>query len=433
MDILIFILILRFYFSNNKPLAIFGFLALTTSYFGYGNNETNFLFTHNISDTGLLFSLIIFFVELRNFKIDRNKIKRTILFFLFFLVFAAILDIIVNNTTIIDVLKTGKSWLALLTFFTFSRLNKVEIFKIFKFIILITVIQAVLYYLQYFSNIEIYRLSEKTIEHEGRDTRRGGFPPIYCLFVFLMLLTNYRIVNFSLKSKIIILILILGTVVLSLTRSLLFAFIIGLVMFYLFDRFRAKTIISFLVFGIVLAIILSRVPAIQNRINSGLEDITYTYSANYKTSEVNENFSFRIFHFQERLNYVLEDPIKTIFGLGFVHESSFKKKVFNIGLSSKDGTAITQLDSGDFSWSVLLIRLGFLGICILLVLFYYVLKYFYNNRKDQFSRISFIYIFLSLFLFSMFSSNIANGFFWPHVFLLYYFQIQNNLLTKKAR
>lgn len=432
MDLIIFIVILKLYFSKNKPLAIIGFLSLITSYFGYGQNATDFVFHHNISDLGLFFVIIVFAIESYKKNVLDLKIKRVVVAFFIFLLIAAIIDVSFNNTAIVDVLKTGKSWLCLLTFFIFSKLTFEELVKVFRYIIYITFIQIVLYYFQYFTGLNIYNQISHSYEFEGKSISRGGFPPTYAYFVFLILLATNRIIKFNQKQKIMFLFLIFGTAVLSLTRSTLFFLIFSIILYYIFDKISAKKTVTILFISFIVGLILSYVPAIEQRVIDGIKDVKYSFNSNYQKSDVNENFSFRIFHFQERLNYILKKPETILFGLGFIHESSLKKKIFNIGIESKVTKNISQLDTGDFSWSSLIIRIGFLGIVLLLRLFYLMIKHFFLFRSSQFGLISFIYLILNLILLSMVSANISNGYFWPLIFLLYYFVKQENIYTTKS-
>lgn len=434
MDIIVLVVALVWYFSGNKPLAIVAFLALITSYFGYGTNESSFLFKHNISDVGILFSLIIFWYEAQkgSWEVD-PKLKTAILVFFLFLLISATIDFFSNNTSFIDIIKTGKSWLALLTFFSFSRLTVPEISKVIKLVVLITIVQTGLYYVQYFSGIKLFVQYESV--YEG--VARGGFPPTFALLVFLLLLTKIPVIGFLHRYRLIIAGLVFGTVVLSLTRSVLMAFGLGGFLLFFMERISLKNLLTLSLFVLSIFILVSQIEVLRNRIDAGLDDVVFAFAGNYKQEEYNENFSFRIFHFQERLDYILKSPQKSMFGLGFVHETSFKKGAFNLGLPSGDMKGVVQLDSGDFAWSVLILRLGFVGLFVLLILFFLLLRYFFAFRENIIAKVAFIYLLLNLIILSLTSSNIANGLFWPLIFVLFYFQfrftqIQNIEDAKRA-
>lgn len=437
MDFLIFVLSIVFYINSKRDIGIVGLLALITNYFGYGKNETNFLLRHNISDIGILLSVVFLLIENYQGKFNVDKrIKRVILMYISFLLVSALFDIIINKTSILDILKTGKSWICLLTIFSFSRLKHEEIRGVFRLLVTITFVQLLLYYIQYFTGVEIYHQYRSSYEFAGKDLQRGGFPPAYAYFVFLILISNISINKLSNHQRLIFIVMIFGTVVLSLTRSILLVFVLSVLVYYLYNRINAKTIFSLFLFSVLSFFVISKVPAVEKRISEGINDVNYAFKTNYKSDDINENFSFRIFHFQERLDYVLNNSHTIIFGIGFVHESSFKKKTFNIGIRNKETGEIIQLDTGDFSWSSLVLRIGLVGISILIYLFYLLLKFYFIRIRMGASRVFFVYLLFNLIIFSMVSSNIANGFFWPLCFLMYYFirtAEQNNVKVIYAR
>lgn len=434
MDILIFILSIVFYLNRQKHFTLIGLLLLTTSYFGYGKNQATFPFIHNISDFGILLSVFLYFTRIHEVKkkSNTNEIKLFVLFGCF-LIISSLFDVFVNKTSIIDIVKTNKSWLVLLNLFSFRNLEYKTIHKTIRLVILITIFQTLIYYIQYFSGIKIYEVHESTYDFAGKDINRGGFPPHFALLTFFFLIYNKTILRIKEYLRYLILILIFGTVILSVTRSVLISFLFGTFLLFFLDRLKAKNIAAFVFTFSLLFYILMQSKVMNDRFNKGIGDIQYAFNNNYKLANINENFSFRVFHFQERLDYICSSTYSFIFGLGYVHESSFNKKIFTIGLDSKDGAGIIQLDSGDFSWSVLLLRFGFLGLAIYLVFYFCFLAFFFKERMTPIARISFVYMFINIVVLSFVSSNISNGYYWPIIFLLYYLhKNQPKILVKNV-
>src|SRR5690606_1093080 len=83
-----------------------------------------------------------------------------------------------------------------------------------------------------------------------------------------------------------------------------------------------------------------------------------------KNETNSDNFSYRLLHSLERLNYIMKDPVRTVRGIGYIHEDNFKVKIFEIGLINKETQEIIQLDTGDIAWSLFLVRFGLLGTLI---------------------------------------------------------------------
>ena len=143
------------------------------------------------------------------------------------------------------------------------------------------------------------------------------------------------------------------------------------------------------------------------------------------SNEIEGNYSFRILHAQERLNYITQNAQNTIFGLGNISEENFSE-VFEIGLLEESGR-ITQLDTGDIAWSTFFIRLGLLGTVFYLFIFVRLLLNFYRIQKyNSLALVTFVYLLVNLTIMSFASSSMATGQFFLLPVLLYF-------LSKKGK
>ena len=121
-------------------------------------------------------------------------------------------------------------------------------------------------------------------------------------------------------------------------------------------------------------------------------------------------FTFRMAHLFERCQYLNERPEAMILGAGLIPEDS--KKVddlfdFRVGLLEELTDTSVQLDTGDISYSLLFIRLGYVGTFIYLLIYFYFFYFFFKNRKNVYSRISIMFLILT-FGVSFFSANLVN-------------------------
>jgi hypothetical protein len=86
---------------------------------------------------------------------------------------------------------------------------------------------------------------------------------------------------------------------------------------------------------------------------------------------------------------------------------------FKIGLIEELSGATVQLDTGDISYSILFLRLGYLGSFLYLLLFVYLMVFFYKKRDNRYAFFSFLYLILTIGV-SFFSANLLD----PVTFLM---------------
>jgi hypothetical protein len=145
-------------------------------------------------------------------------------------------------------------------------------------------------------------------------------------------------------------------------------------------------------------------------------DVEAVITGNIESSEFemdnlgNATFTFRILHLLERNQYLLEHPKAMIFGAGLMPEDSKivdKMFDFKIGLVAELTDAPAQLDSGDISYSVLLLRLGYIGTALYLLLIVYFMVFFYKKRDNRYGLFTFLYLILTIGV-SFFSANLLH-------------------------
>jgi hypothetical protein len=124
------------------------------------------------------------------------------------------------------------------------------------------------------------------------------------------------------------------------------------------------------------------IEAVQSRINDGVADISKTLApgstiAN-RNYDMNDTFSYRIAHLAERVSYVLADPNRLLFGVGMLTEDAKQtsKLSFEAGLFNQHTGQLSQVDTGDIAWSLLILYMGIVGVFFFIALHIRLFRYF---------------------------------------------------------
>lgn len=417
-SILIFSIILLLYINNKKVYSLFLFLILQTNFLAFSGANFD-IGNISLQNNDLCLVLIILFIfydiffRRVRYKINYKYIK-PINLFLFFIIISVIADIAFNNTPIGNVFRTTRQWFFLLVLFPLSTLSTKEVEKFLKIIFILTTFQAVVYILQVIFNYPIYFGTEETrilTKYKSEGERFRNVPP------FLILFLSSIIVNNEFRKRFISFILLNTVVILSATRSLLIGIYMPFFVNMILLSKKIKYKFSYIIIIVVLIFSVQLSTTFSERFNGGIDEISLLFNKGIGNFETSGNFSFRINHFLERYNYIVQNPYNIVFGLGFVTESDFSKTLFSVGLSHDDGQVI-QLDSGDISWSVFILRYGIVGTVLFLVSYFILMKYFFLNRNKYYNNLAFYYMFVAIFL--SFTSNIlASAGFWFFPFLFY--------------
>ena len=166
--------------------------------------------------------------------------------------------------------------------------------------------------------------------------------------------------------------LLLAVQLVSFTRSALIG--TGMVLVYLSKRLLNSILVAFFLVSIVVAVgvAYSSSSTIQSRIDESMKDITSSMSGDYLSWKpgTDGNLSFRLAHLNERVAYVYADVARWPMGIGFIHEDSAAAQNlgFRIGLKSFYTGRAVQVDTGDIAWSVIVIKTGFIGLALMLLL-----------------------------------------------------------------
>lgn len=369
MDIVIFLLGLVQIFRGKYAWAIAIIILLASSYLQLNTEAAGtvyFPFKHNVNDTGLLLYLIFFaHIWIRKGIVFQHKLTNVVIVFYSFLIINGIVDVF-SNVPIVDVIKFSRHWIYLTLIWILPYLRFVHILKSLKIILYITLGMCLLLFFQRMLGLDLIGYHFST-EVNGVRIDRGVKPPIYVIpFILLLLADAFKYKAF--KKWIFVLILFLP-IILTLKMTYFITVLGGYIIFlFVSGKLSIKSLLPYFLAGTILLVLFF---SLNQTFTTRLFKIV-NQTENIKDGEVDGNFSFRILHTLERTEYILQDPLSTLRGIGFISETHFNKDVFEIGLPNKEGE-VTQLDTADIAWSLLILRLGFLGLAIFIMLFFKII------------------------------------------------------------
>jgi len=421
-----------YYFTKSKHIAVILLLfAFTSGFYFLGPELTDNIGIgpiNKIEDAILIFILFDFFFKFKyNLPIiKKDKLAKLIIYFSVFVVADIFYSLLVLNIDITYVIRSSRHFLYFLAYFPLQRVKKYD--KIFKFLSILVVLQIAITFFQFFTGMEVFKAVNIL---EGGELRRLYFTPILSEFwLFFSLILYLREKN---KKYLVLYFLILIIQILTGSRGTIYSSLVLTALAVLFNRkvLSARTIVVSIV---IIMLFLSLGTSYQERIKSGIEDISQIFNKEFYVNPYQyyrgNTLAFRLALTTERLSYIIKEN-KIVFGLGFATEDSpiADRLPFSIGLKNKYGSTI-QLDTGDIVWAIFLMRLGVIGTILILINYLFILKISFQNKDNLFYSAMFFALLFD-FMTSVISSYLYNNIF---LILLAYVMCQklsNFSLTKK--
>lgn len=396
------------------PALIFFFLFLTSGFNLIPEEMTELMLFSKGMDYAIIMLFVIVIVDVFCIK---GYLKFDRLIYLYFLFCAFLAGCIFYNKFVIsvgwtEIIRTCRYQLLWVVYPVFRHLPKAQMERLLKYLFLVTVICSVLFLLQIFLNETILNEGEKnTVNLFGmKIPRYYNQPDMLHFFVFMAIYCNPYKGMVKHVTAAILVIALLG----AFHRSLVGSFIIAVALGYIIQlprlrRIKMLTVASvFLVFFIAFA----GYKFVHSRTYI---DIQHVLSGNIIDTEIdiddmqNSTFTFRIMHLLERNQYLLDNPVAMVTGAGLMTEDSkltYSLFNFDVGLTEELSGQTAQLDTGDISYSILLLRYGYLGTLLNLALFIYLMVFFYKKRENRYGLSTFLFLVMS-FGISFFSANLV--------------------------
>jgi hypothetical protein len=329
--------------------------------------------------------------------------------FLALLIFLVLYSVFIENIEFSVALRVFRNFVFIVFILVFCELDKSELEKVFRLIVIATSVASVVYCLQ---NV----VGDTLLNNVGGDDTVNYFAeppmikgvvrfynlPVLVAPILFLVLYDKKVVPAKWRTTLIIPNAL--ACLLSQHRNLILAVLICFIVNYIIQHKISFGKLAMVIFaGCIIAFGINKFT--NDRLSEGftdLQDIASNgiTSRDLATAEMAElsTSKFRIYHFYERLEYIMHDFMHATFGLGLLTEDSrFVKQLdFRIGLTDET-YKVTQVDTSDIAWSLFIINFGILGTIIFISVYTNLLKRFYSSRHDKKMIAGVLYIILLLF------------------------------------
>ena len=363
-----------------------------------------------------------------------DKLLWLILIFYVFLAFCILYNRYVVGVSWKEIVRTARYNILWMAYLVFRNFSQEQLLKLLKYLFFVTVVCSALFLLQIILDEHILN---ETVRYEiyllgMKIPRYYNQPDMLPIFAFMAIYFNPCKGPMKIVTAAILICALLG----AFHRSLFFAFILSISAGYIIRLPRVKRGVV-LISTAVLCLFFIVFFGYKFANSRTVKDVSVVTSGNVGAIDVKDidieelqksTFTFRIAHFIERNQYLLDHPKAMLFGAGLMTEDS---KItgsmfdFDIGLIEELSGKTAQLDTPDISYSILIMRYGYLGTLLVFSMFVYFMIYFYKNRKDSVGVFSFAYLVTTIFV-SFFSYTLTQpiSFLMP---LITYNLIQKNI------
>jgi hypothetical protein len=351
-----------------------------------------------------------------------DRLLWLILIFYGFLAVCVIYNRLVVGTSWTEIIRTARYNVLWIAYPVFRNLSKERLLLLLKCLFLVTVGCSILYLFQIVLDEFILNKAMKVYFRGFGMTipRFYNQPDMLHFFTFMAIYFNPYKGLIKRITTIILVLALLG----AFHRSLIIAFILAISMGYIVRLPRVKRMGALTSIAILCSffIVFFGYKFMNSRT---VIDVSIVASGNVATLEAgdidienlhNSTFTFRIAHLLERNQYLLEHPRAMLLGAGLMTEDSKLADSmfdFKIGLVEESLGKTVQLDTGDISYSILILRYGYVGTLLILMLYVFLMYYFYKNRENPIGLFSFVYLIVVIVI-SFFSYTLTS----PITFLL---------------
>jgi len=407
------ILGIALYIRDYKIPALFLFFFLLTAGFNLIPEKVNQLaFFSKGMDYAIIMLVGIVVIDTFCIKgyLKSNRLIYIYLLFCLFLTVSIIYNKFILGVNWTEIIRTVRYNFLWVVYLVFRNLSQAQLEKLLKYLFFATVACSVLYLLQIALDINILNEGGKSsVKLFGMKIPRFyNQPDMLHFFVFMAIYLNpYKGLAKYVTTSILV-IALLGAFHRSLIGSFLFVLALGYIL--QLPRLKRVKILSVVFVASIFLVIFGGYMFVHSRTYI---DIQRVASGNVADADIDiedlqaSTFTFRILHLMERNQYLLDNPKAMFLGAGLMTEDSkmtFNLFNFDVGLLEELSGTTNQLDSGDISYSVLLLRYGYLGTILNLSLFIYLTVVFYKKRENKFAFFSFLYFMLAIST-SFFSGN----------------------------
>lgn len=410
------------YIRNYKVPALLLFFFFITSGFNLVPEEIlKFAFISKGNDYAFLILIGIIFIDslFNRGYFNRDNFTKYLIVFASFLIICILYSKFVVKLGWGDILRTSRYQFFWIAYFLFRHLSKKTLETLLKCLFFVSLFTAFLFLLQIVvdKNILVETVTGYVRLFGVKISRFYNQPDMLFFFTFMALYHNPLKGIPKYLSIILLTAATLGAFHRNVFGCLLISIVVGYVVGLPYLKRIYFVVISFVILSVV--VVFLGYKFVQSRTYTDVEAVI---SGNFTETEFdmddlgNATFTFRMLHLLERNQYLFDHPQSMIFGAGLIPEDSKLVEQmfdFKVGLIEELSGTTTQIDTGDISYSILLLRLGYVGTFLYLLLLAYLMIFFYKKRENGYGLFSFLYLILTIGI-SFFSANLL----YPYTFIL---------------
>lgn len=372
---------LYLYSSERKGWFLILLYAVMTSFFGY-------LPIGNIGkDIGVLMIVYTLIYTPKCYDIKQDSIKKWIIILLAYYTARCIFSILLGEEAAFRALKLVRLEYVLIAYFALKRVPLQELYKTIEILLYITIPLCIIQIVHVLSGRADFVSS---IAEKSYMSMRMGFIPDTAVFFFSYLLLKKKksITDLS------FFIIIAASIVLGNVRGLFIAIIITTAILL----FKQKKIKYLLLGTLIIPIMWSNFQDNSQK-EDPIKEISITINkiknGNIRSIDISEgNLEFRIVLVMERVEYMMKELPRFIFGIGTIEEQSPNNKLsFYIGSGNIDNEGNyyrQQIETTDVAFISDFLRYGF----VYLVFFICFIVAIYKTAIRNCSKYSEIAIFI---------------------------------------
>lgn len=294
-----------------------------------------------------------------------------------------------------EIIRTSRYFFLILSYFVLRRCTRTEIDFVLKVLLVIVFFQCILFILQAFTGIALLTGAEDSNKSGQLITRFYNLPKmIYFLLFYIIFAKPIKGSLWYVISGV-----MLVTIFLPMHRSMSMVVILALLLGVFLNMKNIKQLIRYIPYFLIVFIPLTVVFLAQMS-SKTLADLQSVQKGEFIEVEDVEldsesTFLFRMAHFYERFQFAQDKPLYRYFGFGLMTEDAAytsKKFDFVIGLDNEETGAVSQLDTSDISWSLFVVRYGFVGTLVYLSIFFILCYHFFKHRKIDYALSSMLYL-----------------------------------------
>jgi hypothetical protein len=380
---------------------------------------------------------IIMGIKDRGFFALNDTLSKLVVLLLAYLVFEFILTVVTEAESTDLASKVLRRYSFIGLFFVIRSIKPQRITAITNFLYALTTITLVIYLAQIALKEQILTGTVEGIDATLGDAesryRNTPFLFEFCLFftLFFPALKKYRIP---------LTILFLAGLIAPLNRGPIIAFVVVMVAYYVLEG-KVGALFKYALIAVGVGFlawpILARRFSKENTGSDVKSSLQLRSYKNFNTSG-GGTFEFRLLLLEERFDYLVAHPEYLATGVGMRHEDSkntFNKFHFYLGAikatpsgGAEDKKVIQQIETSDMVWATPLLRFGFIGVGLYLLIFVYLLIFFFKRRKEPLATVGLLLVAMNLFN-SLATDVLMRPYSFFLMFLLYAYALRAKTFT----